>query len=95
MIEGKDEQGNFSNERSFEEFDLLVQALKASWPGCYIPQIPGHKLIQLKNESVLADRCHLLHIFYQDCAKIPYIYNSEEFRDFGRANIDYAKVYKE
>ena len=73
---------------------MLVQLLKINWPGCLVPQIPAHKIFKLKNENIIQDRCHLLQLFYADCSRCPYIANSEEFKDFGRANIEYSKVFK-
>lgn len=62
-VAGCDEQGQFTNWRSFEEFVCLAQALRRSWPGCFIPTLPANKVLNYKSEEFISDRCALLEEF--------------------------------
>lgn len=44
-ITGKDPEGPFSVYRRYKEFASIRKILTENWPGCYIPQIPGKKMI--------------------------------------------------
>ena len=72
-ITGYDELGEYSNERSYEEFVHLHEILRINWPGCYIPTIPGKKKFNYKKDEFVNERCQLLNIFYSDCGKLDYI----------------------
>ena len=44
-IKGTDSFGEVNTMRRYKDFTYLRKVLVSSWPGCFIPQIPGKKMI--------------------------------------------------
>ena len=65
MTTGVDKLGIcFSGNRRYNEFYMLREVLRVAWPGLFIPQIPGKKLMGNKDTKFIIDRRYFLERFY-------------------------------
>lgn len=69
-----------------------AQTLQKQWPGCFIPGIPGKKLMKSSDPRVVSDRVKLLNNFAQTVARMPHLYYSQEFQVFLKAPKDVQQV---
>ena len=64
--------------RRYRDFDALRKKLVERWPGVYIPNIPGKKVINNTETKTINMRMRLINRFLDKLSKINYLYNSEE-----------------
>jgi hypothetical protein len=82
-------------ERRYREFDALRQILVERWPGLFIPVLPPKHTSGSNSLKVVNQRVRCLTYFLNNCAKIPFIFLSEEFREFLESNnSDLKKLYE-
>jgi hypothetical protein len=78
-IVGRDKNGPFDVNRRFNEFYKMRLALVKRFPGCFIPSIP-EKSISIIDDQIVNKRQRYLNDFVRRMAKLPHLYNSEEFQ---------------
>jgi len=93
-VTGRDQQGEFTCQRRFNEFEALQKALTERWPGCYIPAIPekiaytvdvqNMKMADNNDADFVEGRRVLLEKFLRQCSHFDYIIGSVEFNIFSR-----------
>lgn len=92
-ISGTDKDGPFEVFRRYSDFDHFRAVLVLRWPGCFIPPIPSKKVMGNKETKFLEDRKRFLQYFVERISEIPYIWFSEENREFIRTNTnDFEKL---
>ena len=64
--------------RRYSDFFSLREKLVERWPGVYIPNIPGKKVINNTETKTINMRMRLINRFLDKLSKINYLYNSEE-----------------
>lgn len=72
-VTGIDDEGEFTEQRRYREFDAIANVLKTRWPGCYIPSIPEKKVGANENAQFINERMSLLDRFMKECGKYDYI----------------------
>jgi sorting nexin-1/2 len=65
MTRGLDSFGNpFEGTRRYNEFYLLRDCMRSSWPGVYIPPIPSKKMVGNKDVKFILERRYFLERFF-------------------------------
>ena len=93
-VTGRDQQGEWTCQRRFNEFEALQRVLTERWPGCYIPAIPekiaytvdvqNMKMADNNDAEFVEGRRVLLEKFIRQCSHFEYILGSVEFGIFAR-----------
>ena len=93
-VTGRDQQGEWTCQRRFNEFEALQKVLTSRWPGCYIPAIPekiaytvdvqNMKMADNNDAEFVEGRRVLLEKFLRQCSHFDYILGSVEFGTFAR-----------
>jgi sorting nexin-1/2 len=81
-VEGTDKNGPFSAKRRFNDFYELRSKLVENWPGIFIPPLPEKKTVGNKGADFVTDRSYWLDHFMKRCAKLSYVFYSEEMEIF-------------
>lgn len=76
-IKGQDSLGKFEVQRRFKDFLALRNRLQIKWPGCYIPSLPGKKLIN-QDPKTIQHRCKFLNAFCLKLSNLQHLYQSDE-----------------
>jgi hypothetical protein len=77
--------------RRYSDFYSLREKLVERWPGVYIPNIPGKKVIKNTETKTINMRMRLINRFLDKLSKIKYLYNSEETQLIKANTSDCAK----
>ena len=91
-IVGADKNGPINALRRYREFDTLRQKLKENWPGIFIPSLPEKKATT--NADITAERQIFLDHFLKKCARLEYIFYSEEVQLFLRSTASSDELIK-
>lgn len=76
LIKGEDCNGVIEVYRRFNEFFELREAMKARWPGCFIPAVPDKNAFK-NDEQLVLNRERFLNDFVKKMAKLPNLYYGE------------------
>jgi hypothetical protein len=77
--------------RRYSDFYSLREKLVERWPGVYIPNIPGKKVIKNTETKTINMRMRLINRFLDKLSKIKYLYNSEEMQLIKSSTSECAK----
>ncbi|EGR33888.1 PX domain protein, partial [Ichthyophthirius multifiliis] len=93
-VTGQDKDGKFEVYRRYSDFYHFRQLLVSLWPGCFIPPLPSKKVIGNKETRFLEDRRKFLQYFMVKLSNLPYLWYSEEIKQFIRNNNnqDFEKI---
>lgn len=83
-VTGSDKNGSFSCKRRYNEFFELRKKLVENWPGYFIPPIPEKKNTGNMDQTFIKERQNMLNHFMMRCAKMQYIFYSDEMQLFIR-----------
>jgi hypothetical protein len=70
-ISGKDNEGEFSTDRRYSEFDKLRFRLFDRWPGLFIPNLPEKSVTGNLEGKFIERRKRLLNAFLNRCTDLP------------------------
>ena len=83
-VKGRDRLGTWEGKRRYNEFFMLVEALKKRFPGVPFPCLPEKKAVGNKDLLFLQDRTFYLQRFLRKIARFDFILESQEFQLFSR-----------
>ena len=89
QVSGRDNNGDWTCQRRFNEFEALARCLNNRWPGCYIPAIPEKvamtidvqpmKMQDDSDAEFVEGRRILLEKFLRELSHFEYLLQSQEF----------------
>jgi sorting nexin-1/2 len=85
FTKGVDQKGfRWEANRRYNEFFSLREKLATSWPGLYIPWIPGKKLLGNRDVKFIVERRYFLERFYMQMSRFEYLLYGQEWQIFCR-----------
>lgn len=85
FTKGVDQKGfRWEANRRYNEFFSLREKMATSWPGLYIPWIPGKKLLGNRDVKFIVERRYFLERFYMQMSRFEYLLYGQEWQIFCR-----------
>ena len=74
----------YESNRRYNEFYQLRQLMRQSWPGLYVPFVPGKKIIGNKDVKFIIERRYFLERFFMQMSRYDYLLAGPEYSVFSR-----------